>query len=254
MRTLFYLLLSLAIIACGDSDQKKQSEKEDQTVDLNSLKEKTTLTFPSKDSLLITADYYPNASARKLILLFHQAEFSRGEYLEIAPKLVESGYACMAVDLRSGRAVNDVINETFNRALKKDLPTKFLNARQDMQAAIEYAKEHSDNQLVWWGSSYSASLDIMEGKDESRVAKVVAFSPGEYFNNQNTVKSKIPGYQKPVFVTCTKNEQKMVEDIFNLLPDNFTTKYNHAADHGSKSLWSEKPGSDSLMMHIVNFL
>jgi dienelactone hydrolase len=204
---------------------------------------------------MITADYYPNKSARKLIILFHQADYSRGEYNTIAPKLVEAGFACLAVDLRSGLSARNVPNETYTRAVSAGLGTKFSDARQDMKAAIAFAKANSEKQIVLWGSSYTASYVLMEGKDDPRVVKVLAFSPGEYFSNQNAVKSQINGYTKPIFVACTKSEgETVLSDVINMLPEPYAVKYLKAADHGSKALWSEKPGSDSLMMHILKFL
>ena len=253
MRTVFYLFLALLIAACNPSGPADGYEDSSE-YSLDDLSEKTTITFPSKDSLLITADVYPNKGARKLILLFHQARFSRGEYVDIAPKLVEKGYACMAVDLRSGREANEVVNETFNRALTKGLSTNYQDARIDMQAAIAYAKEHSIKEIVLWGSSYSATLALIEGKEDPKVVKVVAFSPGVYFGNPETVKQQVIGYTKPVFVSCTANEVKVLSDIITLLPGEYTTKVENAGDHGSKSLWTEKPGSDSLFLKVVQFL
>ena len=45
-----------------------------------------------------------------VLVLFHQAGWSRGEYREIAPKLNELGYICLAIDQRSGKGVNGVAN------------------------------------------------------------------------------------------------------------------------------------------------
>jgi len=41
---------------------------------------------------------YPNDGASEIVLLFHQAGFSRGEFKNIAPRLVDSGFECLAVD------------------------------------------------------------------------------------------------------------------------------------------------------------
>jgi hypothetical protein len=57
--------------------------------------EKKEITFLSQDNLVITADLYVAKATSKPILLCHQAEFSRGEYLEIAPELVKSGFTCL---------------------------------------------------------------------------------------------------------------------------------------------------------------
>jgi len=73
--------------------------------------------FKSKDGLTVTADLYMvHKKSAPLILLFHQAGWSRGAYVEIAPKLNKRGFNCMAVDLRSGQKVNGVENATYKRA------------------------------------------------------------------------------------------------------------------------------------------
>ena len=70
------------------------------------------LTFPSKDGLTTTADWYPVNSDYPIILLCHQNRFSRGEYVETAPRLNKLGFNCMAIDQRVGEEVNGVRNET----------------------------------------------------------------------------------------------------------------------------------------------
>src|SRR5262245_59884061 len=46
-----------------------------------------TVTFPSHDSLEVTADWYPVENDLPAILLCHQNRYSRGEYNETAAKL-----------------------------------------------------------------------------------------------------------------------------------------------------------------------
>lgn len=55
---------------------------------------KEMLTFPSKDGLQITAGAYIGETEKNLslIVLFHQAGWSRGEYLGIASKLNKLGF------------------------------------------------------------------------------------------------------------------------------------------------------------------
>jgi hypothetical protein len=80
---------------------------------------KHKVTFIASDSLRITADLYLNNYNYPFILLFHQNGYSRGEYAEIAGKLMNLGYNCLAVDLRSGGKVNYVKNalKNFNKPL-----------------------------------------------------------------------------------------------------------------------------------------
>jgi predicted alpha/beta hydrolase len=72
------------------------------------------ITFPAADGLEVTADLYRASEdlATPMIVLFHQAGFSRGEYLQIAPRLGGMGFNCLAVDQRSGKATAGVTDET----------------------------------------------------------------------------------------------------------------------------------------------
>ena len=79
-----------------------------------------TVHYKSKDGIQITADLYmSHKTSAPFIVLFHQARWSRGEYREIAPKLNKMGFNCLAVDQRSGDAVNGVENETKKSADRK---------------------------------------------------------------------------------------------------------------------------------------
>lgn len=122
--------------------------------------ETETLTFPSKDGITITADLYsPNPDISPFIILFHQAGWSRGEYLEIAPKLNAMGFNCMAIDQRSGNEVNGIKNQTKIEADKLNKPTEYMDAMPDLEAAIEYvSNKYSESKLIIWGSSYSSSF------------------------------------------------------------------------------------------------
>src|SRR5947209_1887531 len=77
------------------------------------------LTFPSRDKVTITADWYPVNSEFPIILLCHQNRFSRGEYVETAVRLNKLGFNCLAIDQRVGEEVNGIINETAAEAKKQ---------------------------------------------------------------------------------------------------------------------------------------
>ncbi|MGY8687411.1 MAG: hypothetical protein ACKVHP_06705, partial [Verrucomicrobiales bacterium] len=83
------------------------------------------VSFDSQDGLEVTADLFMahENPETPFILLFHQAGFSRGEYREIAPRLNQLGFNCMAIDQRSGNAANGVTNETAQRAKAAGKPT-----------------------------------------------------------------------------------------------------------------------------------
>ena len=54
-------------------------------------------------SALVAILLLPLGILFSFIVMFHQAGWSRGEYREIAPKLVAKGYRVLAVDQRAGR-------------------------------------------------------------------------------------------------------------------------------------------------------
>ncbi|MDC1395486.1 dienelactone hydrolase family protein [Bacteroidia bacterium] len=256
MNKLFYfaLIVVLASSACNTSSDSGKLGEVAKSVELLSS---GTITFPSKDGLEITADYYPNESAMKIIILCHQAGFSRAEYRDIAPRLVDSGFACLAIDQRSGKLVNEVFNETAKAAETKGLSTKYIDSKIDIEAAIDFVAENTEKEIYVWGSSYSASLALMIGNEDERVKKVIAFSPGEYLGNQNTVRPAIEGLSKPVFITGGSLEYDLVvKQIVEVLPlQNLTTfKPEGASDHGSKTLWMVGENTDLTYQKLFDFL
>ena len=114
--------------------------------------------FPSKDGLEVTAELYLASDDKQapFIVLCHQAGWSRGEYREIVPKLVALGFNCLAIDQRSGGAVDGVANMTARKAAAAKKDTSFVAAEQDMLAAVEWARANrAEGKLILWGSSYS---------------------------------------------------------------------------------------------------
>src|SRR5688572_27952913 len=118
-----------------------------------------TVQFPSRDGLLITANYYDVEDPTGRILLCHRSHFNRGEYKEIAPRLNTLGYSCLAIDQRSGMKVLGTTNETYARAKEQSLPTGYAAAKPDIEAAVAYLYDKNHKRpIILLGSSYSAAL------------------------------------------------------------------------------------------------
>ena len=104
-----------------------------------------TQQFKSGDGLLLTADYYQpqnNKASDTLIITFHRAGWSRGEYRDIGSFLAANNHAVLAVDMRSGSFINGVTNETATLAAEKKMPQNHPDALVDMEATIEYATKN----------------------------------------------------------------------------------------------------------------
>lgn len=214
------------------------------------------VTFETSDGLTVTASLYEVDESYPYIVLFHQAGYSKGEYKTTAVKLLKLGYNCIAVDLRSGGSVNYVPNETATLAAEKGLPTSYLDAEKDMLAAIDYVYKKSNKPMVLFGSSYSASLALKVAKGNYRVKAVIAFSPGEYFNNELVIKDLLSGYDKPVFVASSQREHTYMTDLLSPIPDNLKTVFkpnDGQGEHGSKSLWSSCPSSKEYWLALLLF-
>src|ERR1051325_2248742 len=177
----------------------------------------TIITFPSKDGLPIVADWYPcSKSDAPIILLCHQARFSRGEYKEIAPRLNKYGFNCLAIDQRAGDRVNKIDNETAKFAKERGLSTDYGSAEQDIVAAVKYLNEKYKKRIIIFGSSYSASLALKVAKDNDGVGAVIVFSPAEYFDDKTFVASHCSGLDKPIFATSSKEH---VDELNDLIKD-----------------------------------
>jgi len=225
---------------------------------------KGTVTFPSKDGLPITLDsYITSTDKRPLIVLFHQAGWSRGEYLEIAPKLNKLGFNAIAIDLRSGDKVNGVVNETAKRAKKAGKGTTYVDALQDIEASLEYARSLVGNKVkvIAWGSSYSAALVLKVAGDHPELANaVLAFSPGEYFKKlgkpADWVKQSARLYTRPVFITSAKSEKKRWKAIFDAIKSKKKIAFipSSKGHHGSRALWKKYADNKEYWSAVKRFL
>jgi len=167
-----------------------------------------TVYFSAPDGLKVTADLQRPATASKAaIVLFHMAGSSRGEYAKIAKTLNGLGYVTLAVDQRSGRSSNGVVNETAKRAGKK---LGYQAAIPDMKAASAWARSNLDvERVAVLGSSYSASLVlVLAGKDRQFADAVVSYSPGEYFSDRRLVRKSLGGIEVPVLLSSARNETR----------------------------------------------
>lgn len=225
--------------------------------------DKQTISFSAADGVQVTADLYmPHPRTAPFILLFHQANWSRGEYLEIAPRLNALGYNCMAVDLRSGGEVNGVKNITHQQAVKLMKETQYIHALKDMKAALNYTLTNfCQGPPIVWGSSYSASLVFTLAADHPhQVGGVLAFSPGEYFVSQGKSRNYISGaagsLSQPVFIASAKSEKNSWWGIYVAIEADRKTYYlpETAGNHGAKALWEKFPDSRGYWSAVESFL
>ncbi|MGV6829602.1 MAG: alpha/beta hydrolase [Flavobacteriales bacterium] len=221
--------------------------------------QKHTIKFSASDDVIITADtYLTKLKNAPFIILFHQARFSRGEYLEIAPKLNQLGFNCIAIDQRSGNKVNDIVNQTHISATAIGKATQYPDAIPDLEATLKYVNEnYQPSKIIIWGSSYSSALVLyIASQHPTEIDGVLSFSPGEYFTiNNQKIKNFAAQVTCPVFITSAKDEQEYWQDIYNAIPSKKTYFLpKTAGKHGSKALWNKNQGNETYWKAVKSFL
>jgi dienelactone hydrolase len=244
-------LLEQVAVFCGLSPQTEGKTFEE-------------VSFDAADGLKVTADLYRAHADPKtpFIVLFHQAGWSRGEYREIAPKLNAMGFNCLAVDQRSGRAINGVANATAVLAGALSRRSRYIDARPDLVAALHYArKNNAQGKLLGWGSSYSAALILqVAGTEKGLMDGVLAFAPGEYFarfgESETYVTEAARQIAMPSFITSARREKPQWEAIHAAIPGNQKTAFlpTTAGNHGSRALWEKFEDSSAYWTAVTSFL
>ncbi len=239
--SLFFLsfLFFFTFTNCQSSATAKHSAEDPKDTTGKTATGLTQITFPSLDGLPITADSYLQNDTLPWILLCHQAGYSRGEYKETAAKFEKFGYNCLAIDQRSGNEVNGVKNLTAQRAKEQGKPTDYLDAEQDIRAAINYLFTKSKRKVILVGSSYSAGLVLKIAVGNPSVKAVLAFSPGEYYGDKLQLAKSIVKIDCPVFITCAKKEVPDARKIFDAIENQNKLFFTPTSPgiHASSALW-----------------
>ena len=202
----------------------------------------STIETRGGDNLTLTADLYDCGDAKApILLLFHQARGSRGEYTGIAPRLVKLGYNCLALDARSGKGGGkwELVNQTAKRAADAGLATGYLDAKADLLRSISWVRELGyTGKIALWGSSYSAALTlVIGGSRPAEVSALLVFSPGEFLNAVK-VAPMAAKINIPTFLTGPAGERAVVQELGNSVPAaSRTVDVQEKGVHGSSTLF-----------------
>lgn len=216
------------------------------------------ITFPSLDSIPVTANLYHQNVKFPVIVLCHQAGFNKTEYVKIAETLFRKGYNCLAIDQRSGGNIIEWFNETMLAAVKMGKPVEYLDAEKDIIAAVDFAAKKYKKKVILWGSSYSATLALHLAVDNENVEAVIAFSPGDYFAEKKLpLAEKLSGFSKPLFIASSKEEAAEITKILQGIPLNnkqihFVPESKGA--HGSRALWKTDENNEEYWDALNHFL
>lgn len=248
------------LISCNGSGTETVSNQTetDSTTFVGTEQKIQTVEFESLDSLLITANLYEKDPSFPLIVLCHQAKFCKYEYAGIAERFNDLGFNCLAIDQRSGGPIADQRNETWLRAVEAQKPTDYLDAEQDIVAAINYGYTKYNRPVILLGSSYSSTLCIYQAIENENVSAVVAFSPGNYFApERGDLIEKMISFEKPFFLTAANEEMPFVRElVLGRQRNDQQVVFSPEGEgmHGARVLWPTQQDGEEYWTALEKFL
>jgi len=216
-----------------------------------------TMTLKAADGVTVYGRLYQAAQPRAVILLFHQAGSSKDEYATIGPRLVKAGYRALAIDQRAGGGLFGK-NETA-AALGRE--ADYLEARPDLQAALDWAQTQG-LPIILWGSSYSSSLIFPLAADHPQgIIALLSFSPGEYFDSdKQMIRRAAAKVTVPVFIASANSKEERVDadPVMAALPKSERNE-RYVPEHGvhgsSTLIASRNPaGAEANWREVLVFL
>lgn len=255
----FYVLFALFIGSCSDQDSsinEAASKSEDAVNVLKEIPKK--ITFPSMDELPVTANLYHLDDDAPVLVLCHQAGFNKVEYIESANTFHQMGFNCLATDQRSGGHIVEWWNETYLAATDSGLPTDYLDAEQDIIAAVNFAANKYGKPVILLGSSYSSTLALWIASENDNVKAVIAFSPGNYFMEQKgDLSLRLTNLKKPMLVTSSKKEAPDLAALISKMELNEQQSQfipQSEGVHGARALWKTNKSNEEYWAVVKDFL
>lgn len=199
----------------------------------------------ANDGIKVTADVYDAGEKSKPVILYcHQANSSRGEYRVIASILARKGFHGLALDQRSGKEFDGVLNETAKRVLEKNpkdgdhFGIPYEAAKPDIEAGLDWIRAQGyTGPLIFWGSSYSASFAILFAAERPGIKAVIAFAPGEWLRTKGAVTAAGQKMTQPILVIHPENERDRGQPVYDAIGSGQKRLVMHARIlHGSHEL------------------
>lgn len=167
--------------------------------------------FFADDSVKVRASLYIKNNDLPFIILCPQNGSDRSEYNEIAPRLLNLDYNCLAIDLRAGTSLTQL---------------------NDIKGAIRFVRGISNQPVVLIGAAQSASLCILAAGQNPSIKAVIALNPGEFFQPQKKISEEVKKLHQPVFVCSTQAEYPYIQKMLAALPSEQLTLFKPAKAKG----------------------
>jgi hypothetical protein len=141
--------------------------------------------------------------------------------------------------------------------MEQGLGVDYLDAIPDITAAVNYAYDHSGQEIILWGSSYSSTLVLWESIGNEKVKAVVSFSPGDYFPELGSLTDSITHLDKPFFITSADFEIEGTSQLLQKVEfgeNQIQFKPEGRGHHGSRALWNNQFNGEQYWSAIEEWL
>lgn len=206
-----------------------------------------TIEILTQDKIKIIGDYYAVQNSVKGALLVHMMPEARSSWNEFAPKLEDTGYHVLAIDLRGhgeseGGSYHDFTDEQHQASI------------YDLYAAARFLHEKGAKEIALVGASIGANLALQFLAENPETKAVVLLSAGlEYRGIKiKPLAEKIPEKNKILFVGAEDDADTMggsCEEIVQALGNPERICFS-SGGHGT-NLFNSHP---ELMEKIVEYL
>jgi len=238
MRVLSLMMIfALVLVSCAPQEAQTP-EPAEQKEDVMEQPERLT----TEDGQSIAYSYFEGGT--KGAILLHQLSMDRHTYDSFAPKLVESGFAVVSIDVRGhGESSGD-----WQKFSERD----FNNIVLDVKAAKQFlAKQGIDtSQLLIIGASIGANTVINYAAQDSDVRAVIALSPGLNYRGIDSTQG-ISGVPANTLLVAAEQDSAAADGVSKLAEQNSAveTKVYSGNQHGTNMF-----GATSLEQDLIEWI
>lgn len=197
-----------------------------------------TVTFPTDDSVTISASLRVGRPGSTPIVLVHQLGSARAEWEPLVAKLAAAGLTTLAIDLRGhGESTAGAATNTRTYAYDSFSDADWRATPKDVQAAIAFLASREDlwpGHVVLVGSSIGGTACIAAAADDPRVVRMVVLSPGRAYHGFDAIlpASRLGGREVLVFHAADEAPSAETASVLDRIVTNSTVRAVPGSAHG----------------------
>lgn len=206
-----------------------------------------TITLRTQDGVSLTAAHYeaPRRPAAAIVLV-HMLTRSKDDWQDLAPRLVDAGFAVLAVDLRGhggsggGSRLEDGRIDVSRMVLDVKAARGFFAGRPEI----------APGKVAIVGASIGANLALLVAADDVDVRSLVLLSPGLDYQGLRTEAAIRKYGERPALLVAGANDpyaRRSVRQLAAIGPGLRETHIIDAGGHGTVML-SRSPELGSLLV------